>query len=65
VLGKAGGKDLGKQLYAYAASIKSPRSARFVRQGGYAGEVMIYPKETITRFLDFKRRLGVGKIIVR
>jgi hypothetical protein len=65
VLGKAGGKELGKQLYAYAASIKSYRSVRFVHQGGYHGEVMIYPKETVQAFLNFKKRLEAGKITAR
>ena len=45
-LGRAAGPELGQQV-AQAATRKSPKvkfSTRFVEQGGYKGDVMLYPK---------------------
>ena len=49
-LGRAAGPELGQQV-AQAATKKIPKvkfQTRFVEQGGYKGDVMLYPKS----FLD-------------
>ena len=49
-LGRAAGPQLGQQV-AQAATKKRPKvkfQTRFVEQGGYKGDVMLYPKS----FLD-------------
>ena len=47
-LGRAAGPELGKAVANAAARKKVKFQTRFVEQGGYKGDVMLYPKS----FLD-------------
>ena len=47
-LGRAAGPELGQQVASAAARKKVKFSTRYVEQGGYKGDVMLYPKS----FLD-------------
>jgi len=47
-LGRAAGPDLGQQVAQAAARKKVKFKTRYVEQGGYSGDVMLYPKT----FLD-------------
>ena len=47
-LGRAAGPELGQQVAQAAARKKVKFDTRFVEQGGYKGDVMLYPKS----FLD-------------
>ena len=47
-LGRAAGPDLGKAVATAAARKKVKFKTRHVEQGGYSGDVMLYPKT----FLD-------------
>jgi hypothetical protein len=43
-LGKAAGKELGKQVADYAFEARVPHKIRQVANSKYAGAVMLYPK---------------------
>ena len=43
-LGRAAGPELGQQVAQAAAKKKVKFDTRFVEQGGYKGDVMLYPK---------------------
>ena len=43
-LGRAAGPELGQQVAQAAARKKVKFDTRFVEQGGYKGDVMLYPK---------------------
>ena len=47
-LGRAAGPELGKAVANAAARKKIKFATRYVEQGGYKGDVMLYPKS----FLD-------------
>ena len=47
-LGRAAGPELGQQVAQAAARKKVKFQTRYVEQGGYKGDVMLYPKS----FLD-------------
>ena len=47
-LGRAAGPELGQQVASAAARKKIKFGTRYVEQGGYKGDVMLYPKS----FLD-------------
>jgi len=47
-LGRAAGPELGQQVAQAAAKKQVKFDTRFVEQGGYKGDVMLYPKS----FLD-------------
>tara|TARA_Y100000389_G_scaffold152108_1_gene151978 strand:+ start:2915 stop:3181 length:267 start_codon:yes stop_codon:yes gene_type:complete len=47
-LGKAAGKELGREVNAASRRSKQPIVKQYVEQGGYKGEVFCYTK----RFLD-------------
>ena len=47
-LGRAAGPELGQQVAQAAAKKKVKFQTRYVEQGGYKGDVMLYPKS----FLD-------------
>ena len=56
-LGRAAGPELGQQVAQAAARKKVKFSTRYVEQGGYKGDVMLYPKS----FLDEYFGGGVDK----
>ncbi len=56
-LGRAAGPELGQQVAQAAARKKIKFSTRYVEQGGYKGDVMLYPKS----FLDEYFGGGVDK----
>jgi hypothetical protein len=43
-LGRAAGKELGKQVAEYAFSSRVPHEIRQVSNPGYTGPIMLYPK---------------------
>ena len=43
-LGRAAGPDLGQQVASAAARKKIKFGTRYVEQGGYKGDVMLYPR---------------------
>jgi len=47
-LGRAAGPELGQQVASAATRKKIKFGTRYVEQGGYKGDVMLYPKS----FLD-------------
>ena len=55
-LGRAAGPELGQQVAQAAARKKVKFQTRYVEQGGYKGDVMLYPKS----FLDEYFGGGIG-----
>jgi len=49
-LGRAAGPDLGKTVATAAARKKVKFQTRYVNQGGYKGDVMLYPKWFLDEF---------------
>ena len=62
-LGRAAGPELGQQV-AQAAARKTPKvkfSTRFVEQGGYKGDVMLYPKSFLDEYFGGGSSSGNNK----
>ena len=56
-LGRAAGPELGKAVANAAARKKIKFGTRYVEQGGYKGDVMLYPKS----FLDLYFKGGLNE----
>ena len=51
-LGKAGGMELGAKVTASATSMGIQLDTRYVEQGGYKGNVMLYPENFLKLYFQ-------------
>ena len=56
-LGRAAGPELGQQVAQAAAKKQVKFQTRYVEQGGYIGDVMLYPRS----FLDLYFKGGLNE----
>jgi len=59
-LGRAAGPELGQQVASAAARKKIKFSTRYVEQGGYKGDVMLYPKSFLDEYFGGGTNEGRG-----
>ena len=60
-LGRAAGPDLGQQVARAAAKQKVKFQTRHVEQGGYKGDVMLYPKSFLDEYFGGGMSSGNNK----
>ena len=63
-LGRAAGPDLGKAVATAAARKKVKFKTRHVEQGGYSGDVMLYPKTFLDEYFGGGTSNGNNKQIL-
>ena len=59
-LGRAAGPELGQQVASAAARKKIKFGTRYVEQGGYKGDVMLYPKPFLDEYFGGGTNEGRG-----
>ena len=60
-LGRAAGPELGQQVAQAAARKKVKFQTRYVEQGGYKGDVMLYPKSFLDEYFGGGSNNGNNK----
>ena len=60
-LGRAAGPELGQQVASAAARKKIKFGTRYVEQGGYKGDVMLYPKSFLDEYFGGGSNNGNNK----
>ena len=60
-LGRAAGPELGLQVAQAAARKKVKFQTRYVEQGGYKGDVMLYPKSFLDEYFGGGSNNGNNK----
>ena len=60
-LGRAAGPELGQQVAQAAARKKVKFQTRYVEQGGYKGDVMLYPKSFLDEYFGGGSSSGNNK----
>ena len=60
-LGRAAGPELGQQVAQAAARKKVKFKTRYVEQGGYKGDVMLYPKSFLDEYFGGGSNKGNNK----
>ena len=60
-LGRAAGPELGQQVTQAAARKKVKFQTRYVEQGGYKGDVMLYPKSFLDEYFGGGSNNGNNK----
>ena len=53
-LGKAAGRDLGKQVYQFAQSNKIKVTEKHVSNPVYSGKILMYPKSFLDDYFQVK-----------